>query len=440
MSNPYLVSIIIPAYNAGNSLHKTIDSAINQTLKDIEIIVVDNASTDNTQDIIKNYMKFDKRVKLVVAKENHYAGGGRNLGTTIAQGEFIAYLDADDTFDTESLEILYKKAMKYNHDMIVFNYKTIFETGKIINSTLQEIPLNLSNSLMCNITLANWNKFYKRTLIQNNKIYFYEDIFCSDLATGLEFFYYAKNIGLETKSLYNYFFSENATFSTVKNKKLMEDIFIALSTNKKFLRNKNLFLSYKNEFLIRFLKQTSLICSRIENNPSDKKEQLRNLDSLIVKYNLIENTSMNFLKKLDIDLLKILLNLYLKYPKTVSSLIPKYELELINNHFVNIKILDIYIKCYSLYQRNITSIYVYGKGSNFENIKEILKTLKIKILGIIESNSSKNNTKYPYGTLDVFDNKLNNSFILINSISYKNDIVRNINKFSKKNNFKINYV
>ena len=101
------VSVILPVYNASDYLHQCMDSIVGQTLKDIEIICVDDGSTDNSLDILKEYEQKDKRVK-VIQQKNAGAGAARNNGLSIATGEYLSFLDSDDFFEL----ICWKRLMK----------------------------------------------------------------------------------------------------------------------------------------------------------------------------------------------------------------------------------------------------------------------------------------------------------------------------------------
>lgn len=95
MNENIKVSVIIPVYNSAQYLTKCIESMLNQTLKEIEIICVDDGSTDESLAIIKNYKKLDSRIK-ILTQENKYAGVARNNGMRIAKGEYLFFLDSDD--------------------------------------------------------------------------------------------------------------------------------------------------------------------------------------------------------------------------------------------------------------------------------------------------------------------------------------------------------
>ena len=100
------ISIIIPVYNTEKYLRRCIESAINQTLKDIEIICIDDASTDNSLNILNEYATKDKRIKVIVFKKNNGVGRARNEALRIASGEFIGFIDSDDFVDEKYFEEL----------------------------------------------------------------------------------------------------------------------------------------------------------------------------------------------------------------------------------------------------------------------------------------------------------------------------------------------
>ena len=112
----YKLSVIIPVYNVENYLRECLDSITSQTVKDIEIICIDDGSTDNSPKILKEYQKKDSRIK-IITKENGGQASARNLGIKKAQGEYIAFIDSDDFIESEMLEKLYTKAKDNNLDI-----------------------------------------------------------------------------------------------------------------------------------------------------------------------------------------------------------------------------------------------------------------------------------------------------------------------------------
>ena len=114
------VSIIVPAYNAENYIEKCILSLTKQTLKEIEIIVVNDGSIDNTSSILSAIANKDSRIK-IINQENKKQGAARNRGLEIAQGEYIIFVDSDDEIELNYCEELYNTAQKYNADIVTTN-------------------------------------------------------------------------------------------------------------------------------------------------------------------------------------------------------------------------------------------------------------------------------------------------------------------------------
>ncbi len=115
------VSIIIPVYNVEKYLKECLNSVVNQTLKEIEIICVDDGSTDNSLSILEEYAKKDNRINLL-KQENSGAGAARNKGLDSARGEYIYFLDSDDFLELNAIEILYNQIAKNQADICFFKF------------------------------------------------------------------------------------------------------------------------------------------------------------------------------------------------------------------------------------------------------------------------------------------------------------------------------
>ncbi len=129
MDNPK-ISIIIPVYNVEKYLAECLDSCINQTLEDIEIICVDDCSTDNSYKILEEYSKKDPQIKIFRQKENKKQGAARNKGLEIATGEYIWFVDSDDYIDVHACQILYDAIKEFDVDMLCFSALQCFEKNE----------------------------------------------------------------------------------------------------------------------------------------------------------------------------------------------------------------------------------------------------------------------------------------------------------------------
>lgn len=180
-----LISVIIPIYNAQTSLSNCLDSVLEQSLREIEIICVDDGSTDNTVAILNSYKARDNRVQ-VLRQKNSFAGTARNLGLRYAKGEYIAFLDADDTYiDADVLRDLYCHANKYKLDMLKGGFE-FFDTSKqrafvnaysinsSISSHLQKQILDYAHYPQHLLLVADvpWNGIYLKTFLDENQITF----------------------------------------------------------------------------------------------------------------------------------------------------------------------------------------------------------------------------------------------------------------------------
>lgn len=132
-----LVSIIMPTYNCGDFIGITIDSVLEQTYRKWEIIIVDDASSDNTLEIVKKYMKNDSRIKYFRQERNLGAARARNKAIDLAAGEYIAFLDSDDLWMPKKLESQITYMKKSNHNFTCTSYTKIDENGNSLNRIVQ---------------------------------------------------------------------------------------------------------------------------------------------------------------------------------------------------------------------------------------------------------------------------------------------------------------
>lgn len=177
------VSIVMPVYNAGRFLGETLDSLITQNLKNIEIICVDDGSTDNSMDILKRYSAADSRIR-ILTQEKQGAGAARNYGMSVAQGEYLLFLDADDIFNENLCNQAYYRCMTKKADVCLFGAR------RLNMQTLQTEPMNwvlqpsmiparepfsgaeLAGKLFQITTGCPWSKMFRREFVQSTGILF----------------------------------------------------------------------------------------------------------------------------------------------------------------------------------------------------------------------------------------------------------------------------
>ena len=216
-----IISVCIAAYNVGKYIEKCLSSVINQTLQNIEIIVVNDGSKDNTLDIIKKFAEKDKRI-IIVDEVNQGLGCARNSALKIAKGKYIHFFDGDDFIAPTFLEKMVKNAEKYGSDMVISNH-ICFEDGtnqELYRSTLPHTLIgngknakNTPDLLMvpCHV----WDKIYKTNSIRN--IVFPDRSSGEDIPFWYEAILSANSVSILREPLYYYRMNPNSVQSKPEN-------------------------------------------------------------------------------------------------------------------------------------------------------------------------------------------------------------------------------
>lgn len=272
------VSVIVPVYNSEKYLERCLESLVNQTLKEIEIICIDDGSTDNSLQILNNYA--EKYTNIIVLTQQHKKqGAARNLGMLQSTGEYIGFADSDDWVDLEYFEKLHTTAKKYDADISLATNIRIGngKTKKRLNIT-DEIVYQ-SQEEKYNVC-RHWknecptNKLYKRRLLQENSVHWPEEIWCEDKLFTTQAIYYANKI--VTVPNINYYYYRNPK-STVNNKDRMHRQNLKTETNTarhtviKFFREKQLYFMNKKYWFVKsdfkfmgitFIRIKESVCSK----------------------------------------------------------------------------------------------------------------------------------------------------------------------------------
>jgi len=244
------ISIIVPIYNAEKYLNKCIDSIINQTKKELEIILINDGSTDNTDKIIASYN--DKRIKYYKNK-NQGIGKTRNFGIGKATGKYIMFLDSDDFLEKNACELLFNKVENSNTDIVICDFYKIYD-----NVEVEEVrqPSFKSSSLkdnpnILNEYLAPWAKLYKRELIVKNNIKFIENLKYEDAPFVVEALDKSKKIAKLDECLV-YYAVHNNSETTVRDKRVF-DILKILDIIRKYFKNKKYIKEVLDKLTVRII-------------------------------------------------------------------------------------------------------------------------------------------------------------------------------------------
>lgn len=208
-----LISVVIPVYKVEKYLNKCIDSVINQTYTNLEIILVDDGSPDNCGKICDEYAKNDKRIS-VIHKKNGGLSDARNAGIDIAKGIYITFIDSDDYVESNYIEILYNSITKNNTDMAISSHKVIYENGTILDKATEENSISKPKEVLKRILyddgidLSAWAKLYKTELFEN--IRYPKNRLFEDAATTYKLIDKCNEISIVSKSTYNYIIRNNS--------------------------------------------------------------------------------------------------------------------------------------------------------------------------------------------------------------------------------------
>ena len=263
------ISVIIPVYNAEKTIKKCLNSVIEQSYQNLEIICVNDGSTDKSLDIIKTY----KNITIINNKKNKGIGYSRNIGIKKATGDYISFIDSDDYIDKDMYKIL-SNMLKNNEDLIIFNYKRIKNnilTDNEYKFVNQNTTLADSPNIILDINLSPWNKLYKRELLEN--IFFPEDLKYEDAIFVTKAYNNAKSIKIIDNKLYNYVIGDKGetsrvdkrVFDILKISKLMLDELSEIKNNE-----------YIEAFMVRNLFRYTLQQKR----QIDKKIKYRFIDEV----------------------------------------------------------------------------------------------------------------------------------------------------------------
>lgn len=383
------VSVIIPVYNVEEYLRQCLDSVINQTLKEIEIICVDDGSTDSSLEILKEYAAKDHRITLIT-QQNLHAGVARNAGLTVAKGEYLSFLDSDDFFELNMIEETYNKAIKDNSDIVIFNFynydniskteKTSYAYDKKFLNTFS--PKKFKDYIYFISTPAPWNKIFKSSLIKNESLKFENLQSCNDITFVNSALSFATNISVVNKYFVHY--RNNLTSNISANRVSMPiNILLAFSKLKYNLLKKNVYNLFEQNF------KTQLIIRAIS--------EVKYSDS-IVKDKFLEYCKNNFSHE-------VYKAIYDKVKISVSIIVPVYNTEkylkkcmdsLVNQSLKNIEIIcindastDGSLKILKSYAKNDQRIHIINNTKNLGApgaVKNIgLKVARGEYIGFVDS-------------------------------------------------------
>ena len=224
------VSVIIPVYNAEKYLCECLDSVVNQTLRNIEIICVDDGSTDSSPEILREYKAKDRRFK-IITQEKSNAGAARNNGLLHASGEYCIFLDADDFFDPHLLEKSYKKALADHTDIVAFDFYRYYLDGKTeerigVHKEWLNAETDVFNyrdcpdRIMSIVNPTPWTKLYRTAFILEHNLKYEEISSVDDITFASVSVAFAEHVSILDEHLVYYRVGQGGTITSTASKKL----------------------------------------------------------------------------------------------------------------------------------------------------------------------------------------------------------------------------
>ncbi len=259
------LSIIIPVYNVENYLSRCLESILNQTFNDFEIICVNDGSTDNSPAVLQKFKSNDERI-IIIDKKNEGSGVARNAGLSIAKGDYVYFVDGDDWIEENSLDKIILKAAELNTDILIFGGLSYYNNkGKNGGYSADKLPKQYLNKVFSSKDIKKdifkfpstaWTKLYRREFLLKNNIKF------QDIKVGqdqLPFFHSmikAERIALLPENIYCYRKNRKGSAMTVKKKKSFSPIYVFYGIED-MLKSENLLDDYKSIFVNKYLSKAT---------------------------------------------------------------------------------------------------------------------------------------------------------------------------------------
>lgn len=263
------VSIIVPVYNVEKYIEKCLESLVNQTLEDIEIIVVNDGSKDNSKEIVEKYLEKYPKKMVYLEKENGGLSDARNFAIPYAKGEYVAFLDSDDYVELNIYEDMYKIAKNEDSDMVecdfIWEYpdKSKIDIGEIYHG---------KHEMLEKIRVVAWNKLIKKSILDETKVIFPKGYRYEDIEFTYKLIPYLEKVSFLKKACIHYIQRDNS-ISNTQNERTKE-ILEVFDNVINYYKDKGLYEEYFTE--LEYTYARVLLCSSLKRMCKIKDKQIRN--------------------------------------------------------------------------------------------------------------------------------------------------------------------
>ncbi|WP_230301229.1 glycosyltransferase family 2 protein [Peribacillus simplex] len=321
------MSIIVPVYNVEKYIDKCLYSLANQTLNNIEIIIVNDGSTDNSQSVIDKYVSEYGDKMISFKKENGGLSDARNFGLKYANGEYIGFVDPDDWVEHEMYERLYDYAKERNADIVISDF--IYEPESYITNSalISNIDLSLKkNPEMLLIEPSVCNKLFKKSLFDVHAIDFPKGLLHEDRVTIAKLFFYSEKTVYIGEAFYHYLKQREESITTSRNIKKFSDIIVVLNKMEQFFIQKNFIIPVQQSLETLIINSYFSFCIRAVNELNNEKMRYSFMDEfrdfILERYK--KPYSIESFKKSNLNK-KIVLYLLIKRKYTLVKLLTKLK-------------------------------------------------------------------------------------------------------------------
>lgn len=246
------VSVIVPTYNEEKHIRACLDSIIENDLKEIEIIVINDGSTDSTKEILEEYKnKYD--IIKVIEKENEGQGSARNIGIELAKGEFLTFVDADDEIHNNMLSKMYEKLQKEQADICVCDYFEINKDNKVVKKAIPQKTEDIKKDYIVSIA-GPCNKLIRTEILKKNSLYFPKTGIYEDIAMVPLIATYTNKIVYLEEPLYYYYIRQGSTMRQTKFNEKLLSIYNVLDILEKGFKQTGALEQYKEELEFIYIK------------------------------------------------------------------------------------------------------------------------------------------------------------------------------------------
>lgn len=287
-----LISVMIPAYNAERYIKECLESLKNQTYKNIEIVIVNDGSTDCTQSICEEYVSEDNRFRLVNQK-NGGEGAARNRGLQEAKGKYLCFVDADDHVYSEFIENMYKMQQEYQAGMVICGF-TELKDNEVINETSGEIQVMNQEVAMENLLKEDsfkgyvWNKMFDMDIIRKNQLKFDVSLAVwTDVLFVFQYMLHIQRVVFNPKPMYYYIYVESSASHAANHVLGVEKSYSAIRAKEQMVDSiPEGYDKVKKQLAVRFVKSSLAVIRNVgySKDGQNYNSYLENVRAYIKEY------------------------------------------------------------------------------------------------------------------------------------------------------------